>query len=232
MTSSPYGLLPFFFTLNSVFLSLGTLFPCPHRHLSLRPHGLHSQYNTFLHTVLFLVTRGNALISLSSNLFIWDPGKNITTCLLLASLFQNKTPAFCQPCDGLQGHGSNRRDESLPSQETAIWNEWCPFLPGLWKKKSGMPRAWRAESWWGRAWVLSHSIVSDSLPPYGHPPGSPVHRISQARILEWVAISSSRGFSQPRDWTCISCNSCIGWRILYHRKPDDEGLEGKFGQHF
>ena len=32
-------------------------------------------------------------------------------------------------------------------------------------------------------------------------PGSSVHRIFQARILEWVAISSSRGSSQPRDQT-------------------------------
>ena len=36
------------------------------------------------------------------------------------------------------------------------------------------------------------------------PPGSSVHGISQARILEWVAISFSRGSSWPRDWTCIS----------------------------
>ena len=36
-------------------------------------------------------------------------------------------------------------------------------------------------------------------------PGSVVHRIFQARILEWVAISFSRGSSHPRDWTCISC---------------------------
>ena len=40
------------------------------------------------------------------------------------------------------------------------------------------------------------------------PPGSPVHGISQARILEWVAISSSRGSSWPRDRTHISCVSC------------------------
>ena len=37
------------------------------------------------------------------------------------------------------------------------------------------------------------------------PPGSSVHGILQARILEWVAISSSRGSSRPRDWTLISC---------------------------
>ena len=35
----------------------------------------------------------------------------------------------------------------------------------------------------------------------------------QARALEWVAISSSRGSSPPRDRTCVSC---IGRQILYH----------------
>ena len=49
------------------------------------------------------------------------------------------------------------------------------------------------------------------------PPGSSVHGILQARILEWVAISFSRGSSQPRDGTCISCISCIGKRILYYK---------------
>ena len=37
-----------------------------------------------------------------------------------------------------------------------------------------------------------------------NPPGSSVHRIFQARILEWVAISFSRGSSQPRDQSHIS----------------------------
>ena len=37
------------------------------------------------------------------------------------------------------------------------------------------------------------------------PPGSAVHGILQVRILEWVAISFSRGSSPPRDRTCISC---------------------------
>ena len=35
-------------------------------------------------------------------------------------------------------------------------------------------------------------------------PGSSVHGIFQARILEWVAISFSRGSSWPRDWTWVS----------------------------
>ena len=42
------------------------------------------------------------------------------------------------------------------------------------------------------------------------PPGSSVHGILQARILEWVALSPSRGFSPPRDRTCVSYVSCIG----------------------
>ena len=37
------------------------------------------------------------------------------------------------------------------------------------------------------------------------PPGSSVHGILQARILEWVPLSFSRGSSQPRDWTQVSC---------------------------
>ena len=48
------------------------------------------------------------------------------------------------------------------------------------------------------------------------PPDSSVYGIFQARILEWVAISYSRGSSPPRDQTCISCISCIGRQILYH----------------
>ena len=48
------------------------------------------------------------------------------------------------------------------------------------------------------------------------PPGSSVHGILQARILEWVAMPSSRGSSQPRDRTCVSCVSCLGRCVLYH----------------
>ena len=43
--------------------------------------------------------------------------------------------------------------------------------------------------------------------------GSSVHGISLARILEWVAISFSRGSSWPRVQTRVSC---IIWWILYH----------------
>ena len=48
------------------------------------------------------------------------------------------------------------------------------------------------------------------------PLGYSVHEIFQAKTLEWVVISYSRGSSQPRYRTCVSCNSCIGRQILYH----------------
>ena len=45
---------------------------------------------------------------------------------------------------------------------------------------------------------------------------SSVHGNPQARTLEWVAISFSRGSSQPRDLTLDSCISCTGRLILFH----------------
>ena len=46
------------------------------------------------------------------------------------------------------------------------------------------------------------------------PPGSSVCGILQARILEWVAMPSSRGSSRPRYWTCISWVSRIAGRFF------------------
>ena len=47
---------------------------------------------------------------------------------------------------------------------------------------------------------VSCSVASDSLWPMDcSPPGCSVHWVSQARILEWVAIPFSGGSSQPRD---------------------------------
>ena len=47
------------------------------------------------------------------------------------------------------------------------------------------------------------SLISDSLQLHGLQ--LTVHGIHQARILEWVAIPFSRGSSQPRNWTQVSC---------------------------
>ena len=62
-------------------------------------------------------------------------------------------------------------------------------------------------------WVLNRAKwneVAQSCPTLFDPmdcslPGSSVHGIFQAILLEWIAISFSRGFSQPRDRTQVSC---------------------------
>ena len=59
-------------------------------------------------------------------------------------------------------------------------------------------------------WTTRESEVAQSCPTLCDPmdcslPGSSIHGIFQARILEWVAISFSRRSSRPRDWTWISC---------------------------
>ena len=51
------------------------------------------------------------------------------------------------------------------------------------------------------------------------PPGSSVHGILQGRILEWVAIPFSRGSSQPRDLTQVSCTAGRFFTILATRDP-------------
>jgi len=62
-----------------------------------------------------------------------------------------------------------------------------------------------------RVQSLSHVRLFED-PVDCSPPGSSVHGISQARVLEWVAISFSRGYLPPRGRTCVSC---IGRRVLY-----------------
>ena len=73
---------------------------------------------------------------------------------------------------------------------------------------------------------FSLSFVGSSLVAQSHPtlcdpmdcslPGSSIRAILQVRILEWVAISHSKGSSRPRNRTHISCISCIDKQILYH----------------
>ena len=75
------------------------------------------------------------------------------------------------------------------------------------------PMLWPPDAAAAAAAKLLQSCLPLCDPIDGSPLGSPVPGILQARTLEWVAISSSRGSSQPRDGTHVSC---IGRRIPYH----------------
>ena len=57
-------------------------------------------------------------------------------------------------------------------------------------------------------------------PMHCSPPGFSACGVFQARILEWVAVTSSRGSSQFRNWTHISSISCIG-RQIATESPDN-----------
>ena len=63
-------------------------------------------------------------------------------------------------------------------------------------------------------YLVSKSCLTAAIPwTICYLPGFPVHGTAQARILEWVVISFSRGSSRSRARTCISCT---GRQILYH----------------
>ena len=113
---------------------------------------------------------------------------------------QNETTHFWIICDKVL----------LPRiPETTLYNK-MPTIQFL-KKQNGK-RTW--------IYVKVKVIVAQScLTLCNHmdcgPPGCSDHGILQARILEWVAMPSSRGSSWPRDQTYISHVSCIGRWVLY-----------------
>ena len=66
-------------------------------------------------------------------------------------------------------------------------------------------------------WVLcvcAWSCLTLRNPMHCSPPGSSVHVVFQARILQSVAISLSKGSSWPRDQTHVSCVFCIAGRFF------------------
>ena len=67
------------------------------------------------------------------------------------------------------------------------------------------------------ACVLSHFNPFWLCEPLDcNPPGPSVLGILQARMLEWVAVPSSGRYSWPRDWTWVSCISCIAGGFFTH----------------
>ena len=79
---------------------------------------------------------------------------------------------------------------------------WIPFVPekhaGLWEQKD----VWSLKS--EKKVKVAQSCLTLRDPMDCSPPGSSVHGIFQARMLEWVAMPFSRRSSRPRDWTQLS----------------------------
>ena len=109
------------------------------------------------------------------------------------------------PCDVVSGFLGHHRLE---------WQGWKPFFNLSLNDALAFPasnsshfmvRGITMFAWQGGGGVYSLSCVQLCDPINCSPPGSSVHGVSQARTLEWVAISFSRGSSRPRDWTWVSC---------------------------
>ena len=105
------------------------------------------------------------------------------------------------------------------SQKEKERRDWkCIWGNDKWK----LPKLEKGNTYPGTKSTCMHASSLQSGPtlcdPMDYsPPVSSVHGILQARILEWVAMPSFRGSSQPRDQTCISYISCIDRQILYHQ---------------
>ena len=119
--------------------------------------------------------------------------------------------------------------EALSQGSRVLWTEFLsPWNGGILPRPEKAQRRWRQEERsleWRQisCWSISleicccYCLVAQSCPTYCDPmdcspPSSSVHGLSQARLLEWVAISFSRGSFQPRAGTRVSC---IDRQILY-----------------
>ena len=67
--------------------------------------------------------------------------------------------------------------------------------------------------------LVAHACLTLCDPMDSYPSGSSVHGIFQARILEWVAMPSSMGSSQPRDGTQVYCIAGRFFTIWATKKP-------------
>ena len=90
------------------------------------------------------------------------------------------------------------RPNKLKHQSLEQRKLYCRAKQGEWVTHTQNPWTY----WW---FPVAQSCLTLYNPMDYSPPGSSIHGILQARILEWVAISSSRGSSQPRDRTQVSC---------------------------
>ena len=100
-------------------------------------------------------------------------------------------------------------EERLTTKSTKNWGKWWNCSISQWWLPHGWMHLSKLIELNSKEWIVQHnvsrSVMLDSLRLMGcSPPGSSVHGILQARILEWVAIPFSRGSSQPRDWTQVS----------------------------
>ena len=145
-------------------------------------------------------------------------------------------PCSTAPALGhVPGHSDRFRD-GLMLWSNSGWDQGADLL-FVWTVEEisslffpGQSKAWNLAASWPRGEAFTGELTRASRLPGGgapwaqllsrvqlfcnptncSPPGSSAHGIFQARILEWVAMSSSGGSPWPSDRTCVSCASSVG----------------------
>ena len=114
-----------------------------------------------------------------------------------------------------------------------MWSDWLDFCDcGLHSVGPLMEKDKRLmeASWWERLTEGESEVGQSCLtvcdPVHCSPPGSSIHGVLQARILEWVAVSFSRGSSQPRNRTYVYCIAGRHFNLWAIREA---WLRGKLG---
>ena len=109
--------------------------------------------------------------------------------------------------------------KTSPSNEgdAGLISDWgAKILHALWPKSQSIQQKQYCNKFnkdlknspWVLVWVLDAQLCPTLCNPMDwSPPGSSVHGILQGRILEWVAISFSRGSPQPKDRTQVFCTA-------------------------
>ena len=151
-------------------------------------------------------------------------GPDASACLARTSsvlLRSHKDPAY----HGV-GHVRLKINISYQKREEREELRWNPvavrlhtvgFFPLCWRSALCIASCPLPSLWGVHGCVPSCLTLCD--PMDCNPPGSSVHGILQARILEWVAMASSRGSSWPRDQTHVSCVGRWIWQALASEPP-------------
>ena len=130
-----------------------------------------------------------AKLNLKSRLTFWWP---LCVCVFVCSVTQSCMP-LCDPID------CSSEKAMAPHSSVLSWE-----IPGM-GEPGGLPSMGllRVEHDWSDLTAAADCSSSS-------------RGIFQARIPDWVAVSSFGGSSWPKDWTLMSGFSCIGRQILYH----------------
>ena len=119
-------------------------------------------------------------------------------------------------CTTREALGKSKRLKSEPTRGVILISQWGVEVHSR--------QSWNAHSSQTLAGYLMHACMREKSLPHVQLcdpmdcslPGSSVHGILQAYILEWVTVPYSRRSSRPRNRTFVSYTSCIGRRVLYH----------------